>query len=349
MYNSICDYCLILGLIILAILLAILIKTNPTTITLDKSVVNPCTNRLFWNTTGITYAGNGSSGTALNQFYSLTGLFMNSTDTLYITDNGNYRILKYLPGATSGILAAGTSTDGTALNQFATLGIRFSYVDVNQNIYVGDTYNHRVVRWSNGASSGVIVAGNGINGISLNQIARPHGVWVDSSSNVFVVDNTNHRVTKWAPSATLGVIVAGGNGQGNSSNQLSSPSGLFYDEINQDLYITNFQSNTVMKWHVGASNGLVVAGIAGSSGSSSTLLNYPTDLKLDRWNNIYVADRSNSRIQLFCNGNLTGTTIAGSGSGGHILNGPYSVALDSQLNLYVAESTAARVTKFYKL
>lgn len=108
-------------------------------------------------------------------------------------------------------------------------------------------------------------------------------------------------------------------------------------------------SDVVVKWRVGDSNGTVVAGIAGNSGSSLTQLNYPTDLKLDRWGNIYVADRSNSRIQLFCNGTLTAIKIAGGGSGGSTLNAPYSVALDSQLNLYVAESNAARVTKFFKL
>jgi hypothetical protein len=34
-------------------------------------------------------------------------------------------------------------------------------VDSNGNIYVVDSYNHRVVLWPNGSSSGTIVAGNG--------------------------------------------------------------------------------------------------------------------------------------------------------------------------------------------
>ena len=136
---------------------------------------------------------------------------------------------------------------------------------------------------------------------------------------------------------------------GTTTDKLSSPSGLSYDEINQDLYIANSGSNIVLKWHVNASTGDVVAGVAGTTGSSSTLLNFPLGITLDRWNNLYVVDRSNSRIQLFCHGNLTGIAIAGMSTGGSSLSIPYGIALDSQLNLYVSENGFWRVTRFTKL
>ena len=170
-------------------------------------------NGILWNTTGVSYAGDTVQGSALNQLSSPNGLFINANDVLYINDGGNFRILKYLPGATSGIVAAGTSAAGSALNQISA-NVRFSYVDSNENIYISDTSNHRVVRWANGASTGVIVAGNGSFGPSLGQVRSPFGIWVDSNSNVFVVENQNHRVTMWTPGATAGVVVAGGNGQG---------------------------------------------------------------------------------------------------------------------------------------
>lgn len=168
---------------------------------------------ILWNTTGALYAGDTVQGSALNQLSSPNGLFINTKDVLYINDGGNSRVLKYVPGATSGIVAAGISVSGNALNQIST-NARFSYVDLNENIYISDTTNHRVVRWANGASTGVIVAGNGSFGASLGQVRSPFGLSVDSNSNVFVVENQNHRVTMWTPGATAGVIVAGGNGQG---------------------------------------------------------------------------------------------------------------------------------------
>jgi hypothetical protein len=100
---------------------------------------------------------------------------------------------------------------------------------------------------------------------------------------------------------------------------------------------------------VGASNGTILAGLAGTSGSNSIELNTPTGITLDQWQNIYVNDRGNSRIQLFCNGSSTGITIAGSGAGGTSFSLPYDVKLDSQLNLYVVDYGANRVWKFVKL
>lgn len=122
---------------------------------------------------------------------------------------------------------------------------------------------------------------------------------------------------------------------GSTTNKLSSPAGLYYDETNQDLYISNSGStgSTVMRWHVGDSNGTVIAGLSGVSGSNSSELSSPMGITLDQWKNLYVADRSNNRIQLFCNGSSTGITIAGSGSGGSSMSAPYDVKLDSQMNL----------------
>jgi hypothetical protein len=104
-----------------------------------------------------------------------------------------------------------------------------------------------------------------------------------------------------------------------------------------------------MRWRAGASNGTFLAGLAGTSGSNSIELNTPTGITLDQWQNIYVNDRANYRIQLFCNGSSTGITIAGNGAGGTSFSTSYDVKLDSRLNLYVVDYGANRVWKFAKL
>ena len=136
---------------------------------------------------------------------------------------------------------------------------------------------------------------------------------------------------------------------GYTPDKLYGPIGLYYDEINQDLYISNSGAFTIMKWHIGDTNGTVIAGVSGVSGSNATLLNSPYGIILDQWKNLYVADYSNSRIQLFCNGSSTGITIAGIGTGGSTLLGPVDVKLDSQMNLYVSEYAGHHITKFNKL
>ena len=66
--------------------------------------------------------------------------------------------------------------------------------------------------------------------------------------------------------------------------------------------------------------------------------------------NIYVADRSNHRVQFFMAGQLNATTIAGktgmAGSSATLLSSPNAMTFDNQLNLYVADWHNHRIQKF---
>jgi hypothetical protein len=163
---------------------------------------------MYWNVNGVTYAGTGTAGAALNQLNFPFGIFINSNDTLYINDGSNTRVISYLTNAATGTVVAGANGNGAALNQLGS-NMRFNYVDTNGSIYIVDVTNIRVVRWASGSSTGVVVAGNTGAGAGLNQLNSPYGIWVDSSSNVFVSEYANHRVTKWAPGSSSGVVVAG--------------------------------------------------------------------------------------------------------------------------------------------
>ena len=101
-----------------------------------------------------------------------------------------------------------------------------------------------------------------------------------------------------------------------------------------------------MRWRIGDLQGTIIAGTGGSSGSTSTRLNNPMGITLDQWKNLYVADSSNNRIQLFCNGSTTGITITGQTN---LTFNPHDVKFDSQMNLYVSERNGAQVSKFNKL
>lgn len=154
-------------------------------------------------------AGTSSSGSSLTQLSSPTGIFVDSNGYLYVADGGNYRVMKYAPNNTTGTVVAGvTNSSGTALNQFST-AIRYIYVDQSSNLYVADTYNNRIMRWADGASSGVMVAGNGTYGTSLNQLANPYGIWVEGNSTLYITEYQVHRSTKWVTGASSGVLIAG--------------------------------------------------------------------------------------------------------------------------------------------
>jgi hypothetical protein len=160
-------------------------------------------------------------------------------------------------------------------------------------------------------------------------------------------------VLSYASGASSGVIVAGGNGPGWNSNQLYYPFGLYFDSVSSSLVISQSNGNNIVRWTLGTNSRSLVAGDSnGLAGNTSTLLNNPSDVTFDPMGNMYVADTSNHRIQLFMAGESYAVTIAGvsgvSGGNSTMLYAPYSVALDGQLNLYVADTFNQRIQKFVR-
>ena len=113
-----------------------------------------------WNATGTTLAGRvGVPGVAANRLDCPFGLALDVSNTLYISDQDNNRVQKWLVGAPSGTTIAGQSggISGTTSSDLNTpSGI---LVDSSGNIYVADTNNNRIQLWLNAASSGSTIAG----------------------------------------------------------------------------------------------------------------------------------------------------------------------------------------------
>jgi hypothetical protein len=112
-----------------------------------------------------------------------------------------------------------------------------------------------------------------------------------------------------------GQTVAGiGAPAGTASNQLDYPIDLVIDSL-CTLYIADYNNNRIQKWLYNAINGTTIAGRAnGTGGSNATDLKNPSGVDVDSNGNIYVADFSNHRIQLWPKDVLTGMTIAGTGT-----------------------------------
>ena len=78
------------------------------------------------------------------------------------------------------------------------------------------------------------------------------------------------------------------------------------------LYIADYGNHRSQKLIIGTSTGLTVAGQANAAiGNDSYHLYNPTHMAFDSNDNMYVSDRTNSRVQFFTRGNLSGTTVAG--------------------------------------
>ncbi|CAF4195813.1 unnamed protein product [Adineta steineri] len=96
----------------------------------------------------------------------------------------------------------------------------------------------------------------------------------------------------------------------------------------------------------------IYAGIPGRPGNSAAQLNGPQGVILDKYGNLYIADCTNNRIQMFCPNAVFGITIAGTGrvgNGSNELYFPRDVAFDSEMNLYVTDTYNYRIQKFARI
>ena len=121
---------------------------------------------------------------------------------------------------------------------------------------------------------------------------------------------------------------------------------IFLDE-NNTLYCSYSSAHEIVSKFLGdpASPLIVVAG-TGYAGPASDMLNNPFGVFVDLRFDLYVADRSNDRIQRFSLGQTTATTVAGSGSSGTIsLSYPRSVVLDGDGYMFIVDTNNDRIVR----
>lgn len=195
----------------------------------------------------------------------------------------------------------------------------------------------------------------GVAGAAINQLNTPWNAALDTLSNtLYIADSYNNRVMQYLAGSLNGTVVAGGNGPGKSATQLFLPRGICYDSTSNSVLITNWACNNIVRWVIGEDHWTLIAGsVNGDWGSTSTLLHFPSDLKVDRKGNVYVADTYNHRVQFFLAGQSNGTTIAGVTLKPNVdpasLNYPSSIVIDAQYNLYIADSGNHRIQKYLRL
>jgi hypothetical protein len=113
-------------------------------------------------TNTVVVAGTSSPGNGSYQLNTPYGVYLDEINSyLYVADYNNHRIQRYPVGvSTNGTSVAGGNGQGSASYQ---LSLPYSvYVSkITNAIYIADSGNNRVQRWSSGATSGVTIAGNG--------------------------------------------------------------------------------------------------------------------------------------------------------------------------------------------
>jgi len=238
-----------------------------------------------------TYAGTGVAGYADGvatsaQFKAPSDLCIDNAGNVYVSDFENQRIRKIdITGNVTTIAGNGNIGFVDGNNTDAEFDYpRGIVMDSEGNLFISDSWNHRIRKINLADSIVSTFAGGGINtGVSSigdlvddsDTSARfytPSGLAIDGEDNIYVADAYNHRIRMITPEAVVSTV---------------------------------------------AGSGPIGPGVGGYSNGDalSSLLNTPTEVFISNDGRLFIGDTYNYRIRLLEDENLY--DVAGNGDAGY--------------------------------
>jgi hypothetical protein len=323
---------------------------------------------------GTNYSGYSGDGGPANQArmnnpYSVA---VDGSGNIFIADWNNSRIREVVKATGNIITVAGTGTNGfsgdggpaSSAQVFYPTGVA---VDSSGNVYIADSYNHRIREIVKATGNIITVAGNGATtdsgdggSATAAGIANPQSVAVDASGNLYIADMSTNRIREVVKatgiiSTIAGTGTAGFSGDGGlaTAAMLNNPYGVAVDG-GGNVYIADSYNNRVREVVQATGNiitfaGTGISGYSGDGGPATAAKIYnPRGVGVDSNGNVFIADTFNSTIrevQAYNSNNII--TVAGTGTSGYSGDGgpatsarlywPYAVSFDSSGNLYIAD------------
>ncbi|TAK33736.1 MAG: hypothetical protein EPO21_11990 [Chloroflexota bacterium] len=208
-------------------------------------------------------------------------------------------------------------------------------VDVAGNVYIADTSNNRVQKFS---STGAFLAAWGSPGSGEGQLNRPYGIAVDAAGNVYVADSGNNRIQKFS---SAGTFLSTWGSYGSGVGQLSWPAEVALDAAG-NVYVAEMYNHRVQKF----TNTGAFLTAWGSYGTGDGQFEYPYGIAVDAAGDVYVGDIYNYRVQKFSSAGTFLAKWGAYGSGDGQFSNPSGVAVDAAGNVYVADIYDNRIQKF---
>ncbi len=285
----------------------------------------------------INFSGTSSGLTQSKFGTNVTCCHLDQQGRMWVADRGNNRILMFHGAATlsngapadlvigqADFVTGSSGTTATKLNNPFNV-----FVDADDNLWVADSGNNRVLKFpnasslANGAAATVALGQPNLTtvteGTSDVKMDFPNGVVVDATGTLWVVENDNARVVRFDNADSLGSGAAASGVLGQS----------------------DFVSN--------------------ATGVSATSLNNPSGVAFDGSGSLFVLDNVNIRILLFRNpktkangaaadgviGQLDFTSNSSGLSDRRFDTGPGNgIAFDSSGALWAPDQNNARVLRF---
>ncbi|MBI5030660.1 MAG: cadherin-like beta sandwich domain-containing protein [Chloroflexi bacterium] len=273
------------------------------------------------------------SGTTQNKIGSPSGVFVDSSGRLWVSDTGNNRVLRF-DGASS--KASGANADAVlgqadfvsgnwGFGASRLSGPRGLAVDSRGRLWVVDQGNGRVLRFDNAASKANGASADGVlgqadftaigGGLGQNRLNQPMGIAMTSSGTLFVADFSNNRVVRFDNAASkanganadavLGQADFASNTGATTQNGMRQPFGAACDNQGH-LYVSDtnnhriliFNNATTMTNGANANNVLGTADFTSQIGGlGASGLYFPAQIFADdAAGALWVADAWNHRV-----------------------------------------------------
>jgi len=203
-------------------------------------------------------------------------------------------------------------------------------VDRQDNVWVFHRGSHKVIQFDK--------SGKMLSAWEDVPVLSSHGIRIDGDGNVWLVDVNGHAVLKCSRTGGVQmVIVNAGNRPGDNDSRyaFNRPTGLAFTP-NGDFYVSDgYENSRVIKF---SKDGEYLTHW-GRKGTGDGEFNLVHDVCVDSRGRVYVADRTNARVQIFDgNGKFLGKwTDVGSPWG------LYYVARENAI--YMADGVNNRVVK----
>ncbi len=320
------------------------------------------------------YSGDGGAAiiAELNRPYALC---FDLDKNLLFCDGFNHVIRKI--NLSTGIITSvagtgigGFSGDGGAATNAQLFLPQGVYANTDGNIFIADGGNNRIRKIS---TTGIIstIAGigtsgsNGDGGAAVSaELNAPAGLTV-RGSYLYISDCLNHKIRKINLNTGIISTMAGTGVVGYSGDMGLSVNAQFNSIIDVEsnnlgqLYVSDSWNGVIRKINIATNivTTIVGTGSIGYSGDNgpalNAQLNEPTEIFLDKYNNLFIADYRNGAIRKVDAITNIITTVAGGsvgfgGDGGPATNAKLKctdVCVDDNGNIYIADYVNQRVRK----
>ncbi len=200
----------------------------------------------------------------------------------------------------------------------------------------GITFNQRgevvVTEWrkhcvSIFSPSGQKLRSFGTRGFGYGQFNLPRGVTVDGEGNILVADRNNYRIQKFTPE---GKFLKSVGSEGKGPLQFIYPRAITFNPTSNKVYVVDDNHCvTILNSDLTFSSWFQ---------NQDTQFNQLYDIACDSTGNVYVADFSNHRIQVFTAEGKFLRMFGRRGHGRGELFCPISITLDTSDRVYVGDS-----------